>query len=262
MAQSVGPIARPLDDGTGGRIPVDAERAAGRSEVGVHEEEAEARVAEVLLDSAADAGARRAAPGLPRAPRAIGALGHPDALGETPEQPAVLGAADRELEPDALVAREQREEAVGRGRGDGLDPPALLQRPKRRDDVATEVVKEPAQAGQPLAPELHQRDQMLLAGRGERHPGLVAGHEPLGEERLHLADEGRTHQLIRQDRRDADGERRGHSLGLQGAQLLDQRQVGVERGLAEPVAAVRPAPVVEDLGQVTVQREDEVHRRP
>ena len=114
------------------------------------------------------------------------AFGHPDALGEMPEQPAVLGAADRELEPDALVAREQREEPVGRGRGDGLDParyPPAIEAPRRCRHRGRE---EPAQAGQPSAPELHQRDQMLLAGRGERHPGLVAGHEPLGEEGLHL----------------------------------------------------------------------------
>jgi len=230
--------------------------------MGVDEEEAEPGVAEVLFDSAADTRARRAAPGLPWAPRAVGALGHPDALGEASEQPAVLGAADRELEPDALVACEQGEEPVGRGRGDGLDPPAFLQRSNGRDDVATEVVKEPVQAGQPRTPELHPRDQMLLDRRGQRHPGLVAGHEPLGEEGLHLADEGRTHQLIREDRRDTDGEWRRHALGLQSAQLLDQRQVSVEGGLAEPIAAVRPAAVVEDPGQVTVQREDEVHRRP
>ena len=78
MAQSVGPIARSLDDGIGSAgSPVDAERAAGRSEMGVDEEEAEARVGEVLLDSAADTGARRAAPGLPWPPRPVGAFGHP-----------------------------------------------------------------------------------------------------------------------------------------------------------------------------------------
>ena len=44
------------------------------------------------------------------------------------------------------------------------------------------------------------------------------------------------------------------------AQRLEQRQVGVERRLAEPVAAVRPAPVIEHVRQVAVQREDEVHR--
>src|SRR5688572_19926095 len=97
MAEAVGSIAGALDDGSGGRVAVDAERAAGRREVGVHEEEPEARVAQVLLDAAADAGARRAAPRLPRTAGTVGALGHPDALRKPPEQPTVLGATDREL---------------------------------------------------------------------------------------------------------------------------------------------------------------------
>ena len=68
-------------------------------------------------------------------------LGHPDALGEMPEQPAVLRAADRELQPDALVAREQRENPWVAAEVMVSIPPAILQRPSARDDPATEVVK-------------------------------------------------------------------------------------------------------------------------
>ena len=192
--------------------------------------------------------------------RTVGALGHPDALRRPPEQPSMLGPSQRELKPDALVAREQREKAVGRGGGDRLDASAVLQSPERGHDVAADVVEQPMQARQALAPELHQRQEIAFARRVERALGFVAGEEPLAEERLHLADEGRARELIGQHGRDAQGERRGDALGLQRAELLDQRKVGIERGLAEPVTAMGPAAVVEHPGQVTVQGEDEVHR--
>ena len=52
----------------------------------------------------------------------------------------------------------------------------------------------------------------------------------------------------------------GDAVVAERVERLEQRQVGVERRLAEPVAAVRPAAVVQDLGQVAVQREDEIHQ--
>jgi len=67
-------------------------------------------------------------------------------------------------------------------------------------------------------------------------------------------------QLIPEDRRDADRHGSGHALVLEAAQRLDQRQVRVERGFRQPDAAVRPAPMVEHPGKVTMQCENEVHR--
>ena len=59
----------------------------------------------------------------------------------------------------------------------------------------------------------------------------------------------------------------GHRISREAAENLQQREIGVERRLADPVAPVRPAPMVQDVGQVTVQREYEVrlagtHRTP
>jgi hypothetical protein len=49
----------------------------------------------------------------------------------------VFRAAHGELEADALVPPQQREEPVGRRRAHHLDPPAILEVAQRGDDVPT-----------------------------------------------------------------------------------------------------------------------------
>jgi hypothetical protein len=63
-------------------------------------------------------------------------------------------------------------------------------------------------------------------------------------------------------RREPDRDRRGDVPVGELAQPLEQRQVGIDGGFAQPVAAVRPAAVIQDIGQVAVQREDRVHCVP
>ena len=66
-------------------------------------------------------------------------------------------------------------------------------------------------------------------------------------------------QLVGEDRCDPERNRRRCALSLEIVQALDERQVGGEGGLAEPVPSVRPASVVQHPGQVAVQGEHEVH---
>src|SRR5215210_3240982 len=94
----------------------------------IHEEVAEARIAEVLLDAPANSGAGSGGPGLPRAAWAIGALRKPAAGGGAAEQPPVLGRSDGELKPDALVAGKERQEAVSRGGADDLQAAGRFER--------------------------------------------------------------------------------------------------------------------------------------
>src|SRR2546429_2724767 len=96
-------------------VAVGAERATGTGEMGVGEEVAEPGVREMLLDAAARL-----------LGRAIRALRQPAALRRDPEQTTVLVLAHRQLQPDALVAGEERQVPV-RGRGpDDLEAPPLL----------------------------------------------------------------------------------------------------------------------------------------
>jgi hypothetical protein len=84
--------------------------------------------------------------------------------------------------------------------------------------------------------------------------------EPLREEGLQLHSEVGMGELIREDWRDTDGERRPRFVAGQPVEGLDQREVGVDRRFTEPVTAVGPAPVVQHPGEVTVQGEYEIHQ--
>jgi hypothetical protein len=190
-----------------------------------------------------------------------GALRQPAPLRRPAEQPAMLRSADGELEPDALVAREERQEPVGRGRADDLDPARRLEGAERADQIAVDVVEQLPQPAEPFPPEGHLREQVRLTGLGQRGRRRVTRRQPLLEEGVHLAHEHGARELIGQHRREPDGHRSRGLLGAQGAQGFEQRQVGVDRRLADPVAPVRPAAVVQHVGEMTVEREHEVHWR-
>src|SRR5256885_11717573 len=86
--------------------------------------------------------------------------------------------------------------------------------------------------------------------------------EPALHVRFEFADERRMGELVREYRGDAERYRRRNALFLERLQRLDQRQIAVERGFAEPHAPVRPAAVMEDVRQMTVERQDEIHGGP
>src|SRR4029078_8072866 len=53
-------------------------------------------------------------------------------------------------------------------------------------------------------------------------------------------------------------DRRRDVRAVERAQLLDQWQIRVDRGFADPVAPMRPAPVVQHVREMTVEHDDEV----
>ena len=82
------------------------------------------------------------------------------------------------------------------------------------------------------------------------------------EEGFELLCECRARELVREHRREADRHRRARVVGggRELLQLLEQGEVAIERRFAQPVAAVRPPPVIQHVRQMAVQREDEIHR--
>ena len=276
VGDAIGLVRRPLRRGRGRgarrrrlvdlrverrRIARQPQRPAGGGEVRVHEEEAKSGVGQVLLDAAAHPAPGRGGPWRPGAARAVGAFRQPAARRCAAEEPAMLGGADRELEPDALVARQQRQEAVRRGRADDLELPRRFEGAESGHQVAVHRLEQAPQPGEALPPVRHQRQQVRVGRLGERRRRLVTGGEALLEERLHLPDERRTGELVREHGREPDRHGGGRGLVAELSEDLQQRQVGVERRLADPIAAVRPSAVVEDVRQVAVQRQDEVHAR-
>ena len=93
----------------------------------------------------------------------IGALREPDAAWGPAEMPPVRLHRGAKLEVDGLVAREQRQVAVGGGTGDDLDVPVALQLGERPRNVAADA---PVQLPHPLVdvlPEVRELDGLLDA---------------------------------------------------------------------------------------------------
>jgi len=86
--------------------------------------------------------------------------------------------------------------------------------------------------------------------------------EPALHVRFEFTHERWMRELIGEYGRDAERHRGRDALFLERLQRFDQRQVAVERGLAQPHAAVWPAAVMQDVRQMTVECQDEIHGRP
>ena len=89
--------------------------------------------------------------------------------------------------------------------------------------------------------------------------GFITRLEPLIQELPQLGLKNRTCELVRENRRYTECNRRGDLFCGECLKRIDQRQVRVYRRLRYPVAAVRPATVVQHVWKVTVKSEYEVH---
>jgi hypothetical protein len=171
----------------------------------------------------------------------------------------VLAPTDIELELDALVAREQRQKPVRRRGPDDLDPATRLEVAEYGNDVAVDRPEERAQAREALAPVVDERNEMRVAGLLERRRRFVAVVEALLEVQLELSAKRVARQLIREHGREPDGHGRGDAFRIERPERLDEREIRIDRRLGDPVAAVRPASVIQDVREVAMEREDEVH---
>jgi hypothetical protein len=120
---------------------------------------------------------------------------------------------------------------------------------------------------QPLSPELYEREQVAVTGRRQRCGSLIARLDALLKKSLHFGDKVGAGELVRENRGKADGDGRRDRVDGQSPQDLQQGKIGVEGCFTDPVASMRPAPMVQDIWEVTVEREDEIrgpraHRAP
>src|SRR2546430_14929757 len=91
--------------------------------------------------------------------------------------------------------------------------------------------------------------------------GIVVSWQLLLQERVTLAQQRGASKLVLVLRRESDRHGRRRAFGGELGEPLQQREIRVERGLTQPVAAVRPAAMIEDVREGTVEREYEVHHR-
>ncbi len=111
--------------------------------------------------------------------------------------------------------------------------------------------------GEEGVPEACGLGEVQFAGGGE--VGLVlAGGDDLALDVLgELGLEDRVGELLQQDGREVQIAVQADAIGLQPAQDAQQRQVGLGGGFVQPLHAVRPGAVVDDVGQMSVQRKGE-----
>ena len=83
--------------------------------------------------------------------------------------------------------------------------------------------------------------------------------EAVRDEVFQLGHKGGRRELIGQHRGDSDRDRGRHLVAGQRVELFQQRQVRVDRGFAQPVAAVRPPSVVQHPRQVAMERQNKIH---
>ena len=99
----------------------------------------------------------------------------------------------------------------------------------------------------------------VVAGRCQLAFRRVARLQPLRDERVQLTRERGIAELRGDDRGDAERHGGVDAFVTEAIQDVDQREIRFGRGLHEPVAAVRPASVLEHVRQMGVQDQDEVH---
>src|SRR2546422_7816092 len=95
------------------------------------------------------------------------AFREPDAAGRAPEVPAVRLDRGAELQVDRLVAREQRQVAVGRRAGDDLHVARPLEIGEGPGDVAADPTVHLPHPLEERLPEVGEADNLLLALAGE-----------------------------------------------------------------------------------------------
>ena len=187
--------------------------------------------------------------------RVVGALGQPEAAAEASEAPLVRRHAGGHLEPQARVARQQREDGVGGRRG-----PQLHRAPSRQ----------PRQRRHQLAPPGIECDRgALVIPPGTpylcRQSSFASALEPLRVLVVHfsarLAQEGvepiagvarQRLELVTEDRGEPEGQGR-----LELFEQVEEREVHSGDGLPQPLLPERPGPKALHVRHVGVQDERE-----
>ena len=232
-------------------------------EMGVDEEEVEAGFGDGLLDADAVGDGWNACgvgggDGLgPEAGGAIAALGNPDATGMRAEMADMGRDGGANLGADALVGAEQRQVAVGGGAGDDLDQSGVVEAAEAADDVAVEGVEVIERGGEEAAPEAGSFGEVSVAGLDEEGLVLARGDDFAGKVFGEFGEEVGVGELFEQDGREVDVEVCGDAVALEVGEDAKQREVGLCGGFVQPLDAVRPGAVVDDVRQMRVQGEGE-----
>ena len=236
-------------------VAIEEDGLAGGHQVRVRHEVFEAVRGQQFLDARAHLPVGAALAARRRRPlvaRAVRALGQPDPARRDAEVALVRLDGRAQLHVDRLVAREQGEIAVGGGAGDDLDVAAALQLGEGARDVAADAAVQLPHPLVVLFPEVAECEVLRRAGVLELLAplGARAPHVLVVERELFL--ELRRGQLLGEHGGEVQRPLRRDAVADESVGHLEQGEIALESGLGEPVAAVRPATVVDHHRKMSV----------
>ena len=235
-------------------------------EVGVDDEEVNVGFAEGLLDAYAveggsDGGAVGVGDGVvPEAGGTVTALGRPDAAGMLAEMALVGGDGGADLGADALVGAEQGQVAVGGAAGDDVDEAKVVEVAEAFDDVAVEGFEVVEGVGEVLVPETGELGVVELAD-GEEVGFVFAGGDDLALDVVgEVSLEDGVGELLEKDGGEVQIAMQSDSVALEIGEDSEKREVGFSGCLVEPLDAMGPGSVIDDVGEMSVEGEGEKGR--
>ena len=237
------------------------------NQVGIDKEVLEVGFGERLLDAdAIEAGMGFGGAGgedgiLPVAGGAVAALRRPDAAGALAEVADVGGNGGANLGADTLVGAEQRHVAVGRAAGEDFDHAVVVEVAESLDDVAAEGVEIVQRGGEEAPPEARGLGEVEIAGLDEIGLVFAGGDDFASEVPGELGDEDWMGELFQQDGRQIEVEVGGDTVAFEVAEHAQQGKVGFGSCFEQPLDAMRPGAVVDDVGEVGVQGQCQKTRR-
>src|SRR6266550_1605221 len=186
----------------------------------------------------------------------VRAFGKPDPGRLEPEKAARRATPDAQLRVDRCAVQEWQI-TMCRSRGEDLDVPAAREIGERADEIA------PEPSGVGLAKPTVGREIEV----GERSAARVAGVDETADVLFRAADlvvdvleianvDVVIRELLEQHRREADDDPVGDARIAQVVKEAEQREVGAEHGLVDPLLAVRPPASPTTVGEVRVQGEN------
>ncbi len=169
------------------------------------------------------------------------------------------GGAD--LGADAFVGAEERHVAVGGSAGDDFEQAFVVEVAEAADDVAGEVIELIEGFAEEALPEAGGFGVLMLAHAVEVGFVFAGGGDFSLEVARELGDEDGVGELLEQDGRKIEVAVEGDAVALKTAEDAQEREVGFGGGFQEPLHAVGPGAVIDDVREVSVQGEREKARR-
>lgn len=167
------------------------------------------------------------------------------------------GDGDADLRAEAFIGTEQRHVAVCGGAGDDLENAAVGEGAEAGSDVAVQCFELLEGIGEEALPEARGLGVDVLADGEEEGLVFAGGGDFAVEIAGEFGTEDRVRELLEKDGREIEIAVEWDVVFIEAIECAQQREVGFGGCFEEPLDAMWPAAVVDDVGQMRVERNGE-----